>query len=57
MLFGLPLSSGLLIGAALSPTDPAILVPLFERLRVRSKVSQTIIAESVRAKRGTLAAA
>ena len=46
LLFGLPLSSGLLIGAALSPTDPAILVPLFERLRVRPKVSQTIIAES-----------
>jgi NhaP-type Na+/H+ or K+/H+ antiporter len=46
LLFGLPLSSGLLIGAALSPTDPAILVPLFERLRVRPKLSQTIIAES-----------
>ena len=46
VLFGLPLSSGLLIGAALSPTDPAILVPLFERIRVRPKVSQTIIAES-----------
>ena len=46
VLFGLPLSSGLLIGAALSPTDPAILVPLFERLRVRPKLSQTIIAES-----------
>src|SRR6266545_502833 len=46
LLFGLPLSSGLLIGAALSPTDPAILVPLFERLRIRPKLSQTIIAES-----------
>ncbi len=44
--FGLPLTTGLLIGAALSPTDPAILVPLFERLRLRPKVSQTIIAES-----------
>jgi cell volume regulation protein A len=46
LLFGLPLSSGFLIGAALSPTDPAILVPLFERLRIRPKLSQTIIAES-----------
>jgi cell volume regulation protein A len=45
-VFGLPLTSGLLIGAALAPTDPAILVPLFERLRMRPKVSQTIIAES-----------
>jgi cell volume regulation protein A len=44
--FGLPLSTGLLVGAALAPTDPAILVPLFERLRVRPKVAQTIIAES-----------
>ncbi|HEX5027851.1 MAG TPA: cation:proton antiporter [Gaiellaceae bacterium] len=44
--FGLPLTSGLLIGAVLAPTDPAILIPLFERLGVRPKVSQTIIAES-----------
>ena len=44
--FDLPLSTGLLIGAALSPTDPAILIPLFERIRLRPKVSQTIIAES-----------
>jgi cell volume regulation protein A len=39
-------SMGLLIGAVLAPTDPAILIPLFERLRIRSKVSQTVIAES-----------
>ena len=41
-----PLTSGLLIGAVLAPTDPAILIPLFERLGLRPKVSQTIIAES-----------
>ena len=44
--FGVPLATGILVGAALAPTDPAILVPLFERLRLRPKVSQTIIAES-----------
>ena len=44
--FGLPFESGLLIGAVLAPTDPAILIPLFERLRVRPKVVQTIVAES-----------
>jgi cell volume regulation protein A len=44
--FSLPLTTGLLMGAALAPTDPAILIPLFERLRMRPKVSQTIIAES-----------
>src|ERR671933_248653 len=46
LAFGVPLTTGLLIGAALAPTDPAILVPLFDRLRLRRKVSQTIIAES-----------
>jgi potassium/hydrogen antiporter len=45
-LFGVPLTTGLLIGAALAPTDPAILVPLFDRIRLRPKVSQTVIAES-----------
>jgi potassium/hydrogen antiporter len=45
-VFHLPLTSGLLIGAVLAPTDPAILIPLFERLHVKPKVSQTIIAES-----------
>jgi cell volume regulation protein A len=45
-VFGLPLSAGLLIGAALAPTDPAILVPLFERIRLRPKLTQTLIAES-----------
>jgi potassium/hydrogen antiporter len=44
--FDLPLSTGFLIGAALAPTDPAILIPLFERIRIRPKISQTIIAES-----------
>jgi cell volume regulation protein A len=45
-VFDLPTSTGLLIGAALAATDPAILIPLFERLRIRPKISQTIIAES-----------
>ena len=45
-VFGLPLSTGLLIGAVLAPTDPAILIPLFERIRLRPKISQTVIAES-----------
>jgi potassium/hydrogen antiporter len=44
--FGIPLESGLLIGAVVAPTDPAILIPLFERATVRPKVAQTIIAES-----------
>jgi cell volume regulation protein A len=46
LAFDLPVTAGLLVGAALAPTDPAILVPLFERMRVRVKLSQTAIAES-----------
>lgn len=44
--FDLPLEAGLLIGAVLAPTDPAILIPLFERLRIRPKIAQTVVAES-----------
>jgi cell volume regulation protein A len=44
--FHLPAMTGALIGAALAPTDPAILVPLFARLRLRPRVAQTVIAES-----------
>jgi cell volume regulation protein A len=46
LAFGLPFLSALLIGAALAPTDPAILIPLFDRLGVRPRVAQTIVAES-----------
>lgn len=39
-VFGLPFWSGLLIGAVLASTDRAILIPLFERMRIRPKISQ-----------------
>jgi potassium/hydrogen antiporter len=45
-VFGVDPLVGLLIGAVLAPTDPAILIPLFHRLRVRPKVAQAIVAES-----------
>lgn len=44
--FDVPFEVGFLIGAVLAPTDPAILIPLFDRLRVRQKVVQTVVAES-----------
>jgi cell volume regulation protein A len=44
--FRLPLEQGLLIGAVLAPTDPAILVPLLSGLGIRPKVVQTVVAES-----------
>jgi cell volume regulation protein A len=46
LAFDLPFEAGLLIGAVVAPTDPAILIPLFERMRVRPKVAQTVVAES-----------
>src|SRR4051794_12303922 len=45
-VFGLPVEQGLLVGAVLSPTDPAILIPLFVGSRLRPKVAQTVVAES-----------
>jgi cell volume regulation protein A len=45
-LFDMSFGVALLLGAVLSATDPAILIPLFDRLRLRPKVAQTVIAES-----------
>jgi potassium/hydrogen antiporter len=44
--FDLPWDLAFLVGAVLSPTDPAILIPLFVRSRLKPKVAQTVIAES-----------
>ena len=44
--FDIPFSTGLLIGAVVAPTDPAILIPLFARIGIRQKIEQTAIAES-----------
>jgi potassium/hydrogen antiporter len=45
-VFDLSWTAALLLGAVLAPTDPAILIPLFIRSRLRKKVSQTVVAES-----------
>jgi potassium/hydrogen antiporter len=44
--FDLPWDLSLLVGAVLAPTDPAILIPLFVRSRLKPKLAQTVIAES-----------
>ncbi len=46
LVFDVSFSTGLLIGAVLAPTDPAILIPLFDRIGIRQKIEQTAIAES-----------
>ncbi len=44
--FGVAFPVALVVGAVLASTDPAIIIPLFERLKIRPKVSQTVVAES-----------
>ncbi len=46
LVFDLSFTGAVLLGAVLAPTDPAILIPLFIRSRVRPKLAQTIVAES-----------
>src|SRR5688500_10396020 len=46
LVFDLSWTAALLMGAVLAPTDPAILIPLFIRSRLKPKVAQTVIAES-----------
>jgi cell volume regulation protein A len=45
-VFGTPLSVALMVGAVLAASDPAILIPLFDDIRLRPRVAQTVIAES-----------
>jgi potassium/hydrogen antiporter len=45
-VFDLEWTAALLMGAVLAPTDPAILIPLFVRSRLKAKVAQTVVAES-----------
>jgi potassium/hydrogen antiporter len=45
-IFGVSLLVAFMIGAVLAATDPAFLIPRFERLGLRPRVFQTVIAES-----------
>lgn len=45
-ILGLPFSISLLLGALLASTDPAALVPIFQRLPIPTKIAQTVISES-----------
>jgi cell volume regulation protein A len=46
VVFDMSWTAALLVGAVLAPTDPAILIPMFVRSRLRAKVAQTAVAES-----------
>jgi len=45
-VLGVPLLAALLLGATLASTDPATLVPIFKRVRVRDRVVHTVVSES-----------
>lgn len=45
-LLGIPFIVALLLGATISSTDPATLVPIFRQIKIKDRVSQTVISES-----------
>ncbi|MGL4911307.1 MAG: cation:proton antiporter, partial [Romboutsia sp.] len=42
----LPIGASLLLGAIVSSTDPASLIPVFKQVHIKDKLKQTIISES-----------
>ena len=45
-ILGVPLLTALLLGASISSTDPATLVPIFKEVRIRERLAQTVVSES-----------
>ncbi len=45
-LLGAPWLAAMLLGAALAPTDPATLVPIFRQMHVRERLAQMLTCES-----------
>jgi cell volume regulation protein A len=45
-VFGIPVITALLLGATLASTDPATLVPIFRQIKIKERVSQTVMSES-----------
>jgi cell volume regulation protein A len=45
-VLGAPWIVALLLGATLSSTDPATLVPIFRQIHIRDRVAQTVMSES-----------
>jgi potassium/hydrogen antiporter len=46
IILGAPPIVALLLGATITSTDPATLVPIFRQVRIRDRVAQTVISES-----------
>ena len=45
-VLGIPVTTALLLGSAIAPTDPATLVPIFRQVKIRDRVAQTVMSES-----------
>lgn len=45
-LLGIPMMYAVLLGAIISSTDPATLIPVFKQVRIRPKVRETVESES-----------
>ncbi|MGA7965844.1 MAG: cation:proton antiporter [Gammaproteobacteria bacterium] len=45
-VLGIPVTVGLLLGAAMAATDPATLIPVFKQVHIRDKVAQFVVSES-----------
>jgi cell volume regulation protein A len=45
-IFDIPPIVALLLGATLASTDPATLVPIFQQIKIRDRVAQTVVSES-----------
>ncbi|HTP64040.1 MAG TPA: sodium:proton antiporter [Geobacteraceae bacterium] len=45
-ILGIPVITAMLLGAVLSSTDPATLIPLFRQIKIRERVAQTVVSES-----------
>src|SRR4029453_448849 len=45
-ILGVPLIVALLLGATPPSPDPATLVPIFQQVKIRDRVAQTVVSES-----------
>ena len=45
-LLNVPIITAIMLGCTIASTDPSTLIPLFKQVRIRERVSQTVISES-----------
>lgn len=45
-ILGLPIGASALLGAIVSSTDPASLIPVFKQVKIKNNLKQTVISES-----------